>query len=92
MSEERTRSLQVLHDIGGYSAVFKPGSYPNIIIKSASSQPQVYDFAEPNVKSLAPLHTAKCHRGMVYTDGEVRKKKPKSYITLLIEPLLTNAY
>ena len=40
-------------------------------MKAASSLPQVFSFAEDCVQSFAPLHSATCHKGFLYIDGQV---------------------
>ncbi len=69
--QECGQPLRSLHDLGGYSAVFKPGSSPSFLIKSSSSLPQVINFAEASVKSLGHLHTPNCQSGFLYIDGKV---------------------
>lgn len=63
--------LQSLHNLGGYSVVFKPGSSPSFLIKSASSLPQVIELEEASVNSLAQFHTSSCMNGFLYIDREV---------------------
>lgn len=70
------RPLRQLHDVGGYSTVFMPGTSHSFIIKSASSPPNVIDVAESSVESLTQLHTSDCRKGFLYIDGEVGHMKP----------------
>lgn len=71
--QELSLPLQPLHDVGGFSAVFMPGTSPAFIIKSASSYPYVIGVSEASVKSCTPLHTPSCPKGIAYIDGEVNQ-------------------
>ncbi|KAL6715947.1 mRNA cleavage and polyadenylation factor subunit [Lecanora helva] len=68
--ETPRQALRTLPDVQGYSAVVKRGSSPSFIIRSASSQPQVFDFAGDFLRSVGSLHTLSCQSGFVYTNEE----------------------
>ena len=70
-AQMRLQPLRSLPDLGGYSAVFKPGPSPSFIIKSASSQAHELPFGVDTVRSITPLHTARCRNGFMYVDREV---------------------
>ena len=74
MNSEQSESkqpLRILHDIGGYSAVFVPGSTPSLILKSAPTLPQIIGLELAGIRSLSGLHNQICQRGFIYTDDGV---------------------
>ncbi|KAL9046240.1 MAG: hypothetical protein Q9214_000876 [Letrouitia sp. 1 TL-2023] len=62
------RPLQVLHELGDYSAVFLPGDFPTFILKSASSPPQLVPLEGSPINSLGPFHTHSCEKGFAFLD------------------------
>ncbi|KAL7273267.1 mRNA cleavage and polyadenylation factor subunit [Rhizina undulata] len=64
----RFRAMIAIDNIGGYAAVFVPGSDPSFIIKTAKSIPRVHKLAGRPVRSLSSFHTAGADRGFVYVD------------------------
>ena len=69
---ERKQPLRAIHDIGGYSAVFISGSLPSLILKSASTLPQVIGLGPTGIRSLSATHNQICQRGFIYSDDSVR--------------------
>jgi len=63
--------LIALPNLEGYSAVFKPGLSPCLIIKTAASPPQIIDISEKDVNYLSALHTSNCKTGFVFISNEV---------------------
>ena len=63
--------LRMIHDLNGYSTVWLPGSPSHLIVKSASSPPNVVPVAGGEIQSLHSLNTSKCRNGIAYIDDKV---------------------
>lgn len=57
-------------DIGGYSGFVVTGPYPLMVVKSASSAPQVHRLTSHAIKGFSPFHTNSIYKGMVYISSE----------------------
>ncbi|KAL8685626.1 MAG: hypothetical protein Q9218_007644, partial [Villophora microphyllina] len=66
--ERQAEPMRAISDIGGYSTVFLPGDAPAILIKSASSAPQLLSIRDETIRSLTRLNTQKCPQGFAYLD------------------------
>lgn len=69
--EEPTRisPLRPVH-IAGYKGVSVSGSAPSLIMKHATSLPQVISLRVQQCRSITPLHAATCDRGFALLDVE----------------------
>ena len=47
--------IEILHDFAGFSSVFVPGNSPGLILKHASTAPQIYQLSD--VKSICALRS-----------------------------------
>lgn len=65
----RNNPLRVFENVGGYSAVFLPGTSPSFILKSAKSAPRVLGLRGVGVRGMSAFHTAGCDRGFIYADS-----------------------
>lgn len=68
---QRTQSLRVLANVGGFSSVAMTGDSPCFILKHASSQPHVQSLRGKSVPSLSDFNTDTCERGFVFVDIDV---------------------
>lgn len=68
---QRTQSLRVLANVGGFSSVAMTGDSPCLILKHASSQPHVQNLRGKAVHSLSSFNTDTCERGFVFVDVDV---------------------
>lgn len=68
---QRTQSLRVLANVGGFSSVAMTGDSPCLILKHASSQPHVQNLRGKAVHSLSGYNTSTCERGFVFVDPDV---------------------
>lgn len=74
MEDEKTPKrypLRIIPDLNGYSVVWMPGSPSHLIIKSASSPPQIISVAGGEVNSLHSLNTPTCKSGFTYIEDRV---------------------
>lgn len=69
--DERHRPLRAIPDLGGYSTVYVPGASPRLILKSASSAPQIVPVKSIGIRALCGLHTATCEKGLLYITDNV---------------------
>ena len=69
--DRRVYPLRAIHDLRNYSAVFVPGVSPSLILKSASSPPQVIGLKGGPVRSLSGFNSSACEQGFVYIDAQV---------------------
>ena len=77
--EQRAQALQSLPDLNGYSAVFMSGLSPCVIIKSASSNPEIVPLNIGAMKSVSRFQSEDSVKGFLYTDEHVRKTFPGAY-------------
>ncbi|KAL8945889.1 MAG: hypothetical protein Q9222_007636, partial [Ikaeria aurantiellina] len=64
----RMEPMRAIHDLIGYSVVYLPGDVPTLVIKSASSPPQLINVGERNARSFTAVNTNTCEKGFAYID------------------------
>lgn len=60
--------MRAVANLGGYSTVFLPGSFPSFVIKSSKSTPKVISLQGTGVRGMSSFHTEGCDRGFIYVD------------------------
>jgi cleavage and polyadenylation specificity factor subunit 1 len=83
--------MRAISNIGGYSAVFMPGSSPSFVLKSSKSVPRVISLRGAGVRGMSAFHTAGCDRGFIYADtkgiARVSQLPPQTDFTQLGLPI-----
>lgn len=64
----RSKPFVVVPNFAGLKSVFIPGSSPAVIIKTATSMPQMYSLRLTLVKALSSFNTADCPNGFAFID------------------------
>ena len=68
---KQKQALRIIPDLGRYSTVVVPGANPSVILKSASSLPQVIGLEGGFVRSVCRLNTSECGNGFLFVDDKV---------------------
>lgn len=68
----RREPMLAINDASGYSTVFLPGDAPAIIIKPASSPPQLINTLDRSMKCMTRLRRSTSEFGFAYLDQKVR--------------------
>lgn len=63
-----TGPMQVIPNLAGHHSVFVPGSRPSLILREASTMPQMHELKMQTVTSMSAVHIKTCQRGFVFID------------------------
>jgi cleavage and polyadenylation specificity factor subunit 1 len=73
----RRQRMRAISSLGGHSVVFCVGKMPQVIIKTAKSQPQSYHLTHAVMYDVCPLENDNCEEGLVFIDEKLSIRAAK---------------